>query len=58
MAITYEMQRYGEALSYADQVLILNPRDPLATSYKKTITRRKAKQTEEEGIKQMIEKYK
>lgn len=58
MAITYEMQRYGEALSYADQVLILNPRDPLAASYKKTITRRKAKQTEEEGIKKMIEKYK
>jgi len=58
MALTYEMKKYDESLSYANQILILSPGDPLAASYRKTITRRKAKQTEEEGIKQMIEKYK
>jgi tetratricopeptide (TPR) repeat protein len=58
MAITYEMQRYDEALSYAEQILILAPGDPLAASYKQTITRKQFKKQEDESLQKMIEKYK
>ena len=58
MALTYEMKRYDESLSYAEQILILSPGDPLATSYKQTILRKKYKEQEEKSIQQMIEKYK
>lgn len=58
MALTYEMKKYNESLSYAEQVLILSPGDPLATSYKQTIKRKKYKEQEEKSIQKMIEKYK
>jgi tetratricopeptide (TPR) repeat protein len=58
MALTYEMKKYDESLSYAEQVLILSPGDPLASSYKQTITRKKYKEHEEKSIQEMIEKYK
>ena len=58
MALAYEMKRYDESLSYAEQILILDPRDPIATSYKKTISRKKFKQQQDQGIKDMIKKYK
>jgi len=58
MALTYEMKKYDESLSYAEQILILSPGDPLATSYKQTISRKKYKEHEEKSIQEMIEKYK
>ncbi len=58
MAITYEMGRYDESLSYAEKILAADPKDELALSYKNAIKRRQTMEQQDEALKKMMEKYK
>jgi len=58
MVVTYEMKRYDEALSYAEQILAVSPKDELALTYRETIKRHRAMQEQDKALDKMLEDYK
>ena len=55
MMLTYEIKDFSNCIKYADQVLKIDPRDPIALSYKRQVEKAEFQKRQKEAIKKFTE---